>query len=71
MGQPCDRLRDRTKGCVMMMSTGKTVARHGNIDDIRFDFAQLLVTETPLLQYSGAEILDHDIGNGDQPLHDF
>src|SRR6202040_2850735 len=40
------------------------------IDDIRFDFAELPIAEAPLLQHPGAEILNYDVGDGDQPLHD-
>src|SRR5271169_622742 len=55
----------------MVMPTGMAVPRHRHIDDIRFDLAQLRVAEAPLLQHPGAEILNHDVGDGDQPLHDF
>ena len=54
----------------MVMPARMAVARHGHIDDIRFDLGQFLIAETPFLQYPGAEILDHDVGDGDQPLHD-
>src|SRR6267154_4743337 len=54
----------------MVMPPGMAVTRHRHIDDIRFDLAQLLVAEAPFLQHPGAEILDHDVGDGDQPLHD-
>src|SRR5262245_3121483 len=53
-----------------MIPAGMAIARHGYIDDVRFDLAQLRVAETPPLQYPGAEILDHDVGDGDQPLDD-
>src|SRR6266436_5954894 len=54
----------------MVMPAGMAVARHRPISDIRLDFAQRLIAEAPLLQYPGAEILNHDVGDGDQPLHD-
>src|SRR6266853_644877 len=54
----------------MVMAAGMAVARHRDIDDIRLDLAQLRIAEAPFLQHPGAEILDHDIGDGDQPLHD-
>src|SRR6266446_2769618 len=54
----------------MVMAAGMAVARHRDIDDIRIDLAQLRIAEAPFLQHPGAEILDHDIGDGDQPLHD-
>src|SRR5439155_8833932 len=34
------------------------------------DLAQLRIAEAPFLQHPGAEILDHDVRDGDQPLHD-
>src|SRR5712691_8093 len=54
----------------MVMAAGMAVARHRDIDDVRLDPAQLRIAEAPFLQHPGAEILDHDIGDGDQPLHD-
>ena len=50
------------------MPAGMPVTRHRHIDDIRFDRAQLLIAEAPLLQHPGAAILDHDVGDGDQPF---
>src|SRR5271168_5103113 len=54
----------------MMMSAGVAVAGHGYVDDSRFDLAQLVIAEAPVMQHPGAEILDHDVGDRDQPLHD-
>src|SRR5208283_4115526 len=59
-----------TKCGVMVMPTGMAVPRHRHIDDIRFDLAQLRIAEAPVLQHPGAEILNHDVGDRDQPLHD-
>src|SRR5260370_983609 len=70
MGQPRDCLGDRTECSVMVMAASMAVTRHGHIDDILFDLAQLLIAEAPFVQHPGAEILDHNVGDGDQPLHD-
>src|SRR5215471_1285831 len=47
-----------------------TVTRHRHIHDIRFDLAQLGVTQAPSLQDPRAEVLDDDVGDGDQSLGD-
>ena len=70
MRQPRDRLSDRTERGVMVIATGMAVARHRHIDDVRLDLAQLVIAEAPVPQHARAEILDHDVGDGDQPLHD-
>ncbi len=52
------------------MPAGMAVTRHRHIDDIGLDLAQLVIAEAPFRQHPRAEILDHDIGDGDQPLDD-
>jgi hypothetical protein len=54
----------------MVMPAGMAVTRHRHIDDIGFDPAQLFVAEAPVAEHARAEILDHDVGDGDQPLGD-
>src|SRR5688572_21583780 len=64
------RLSDRTKRRVMMVTPRMPVTRHRQIDDVTLDAAQLVIAEAPLLQHPGAEILDHDVRDGDQPFYD-
>jgi Ca-activated chloride channel family protein len=45
------------------------VAKEAYID-VRFDPAQLVIAEAPVAQHPRAEVLDDDVGDGDQPLHD-
>ena len=68
--QPRGGLRDRSERGVVMVPTGMAVARHRHVDDVGFDPAQLVISEPPVPQYPRAEVLDHDIGDADQPLHD-
>src|SRR5262249_44185668 len=55
----------------MVMPAGMAIPRHRHIDDIRLDPALLLIAKSPIAQHAGAEILDHDVGLGNQALNDF
>src|SRR5204862_1184903 len=68
--KPGHRLRDRAEGRVMVMPAGMAVTRHRHIDDVRLYPALLLVAEAPVAEHARAEILDHDVGDADQPLGD-
>ena len=70
IGQPRDRLGNGTECRVVVMPAGMAVARHRHIDDVRLDLALLRIAEAPFLQHPGAEVLNHDVGDGDQPLDD-
>src|SRR5437764_14507258 len=54
----------------MVMPADMAVTRHRHIDDIRLYPALLLVAEAPVTEHARAEILDHDVGDADQPLGD-
>ena len=53
-----------------MVATGVAVARHRHVDDVGLDRAHLLVAEAPVPQHARTEVLDHEVGDGDQPLDD-
>ena len=71
MRQPRHRLRHRAERRVVVMPSGMAVARHRYIDDVRFDAAQHVIAKAPVPQHPRAEILDHDVGHGDQLFRDF
>ncbi len=64
--QPAGRFGHRGVTGLVCVGPGLPVARHPDQDDARVALAEHVVTQVPLLQRAGTEVLHHDVGFLDQ-----
>jgi hypothetical protein len=62
VAQSAGRLRDRGVTRLARLRAGLSIPGHAHQDDPSIAFAQHVVTEVPLLQGAGPEVLDDDVG---------
>ena len=70
LGDAAERLRHGVGARQVRVRPLRAVARDRDVDELRVDLAQLLVTEAVLLGGAGAEVLAEDVGAGDELAQD-
>ncbi|MCY1176899.1 hypothetical protein D9M73_171870 [compost metagenome] len=70
VAQPAHRLAHRAEARLVLHRSGLTEAGQAHHHQLRVERVQHLPAEAELFQYPGAEVLDQDVGFGQQLLED-